>query len=174
MNQIFRQMQYDLHEWCKAQQQDIVIPDVNLFGWPSDIITVGRAGLIREYEIVTNQKDFDFEIGRATNWMRERRDQKRLKHKMMRARDRPIPSRFYYVVPASLQVDATRLPEYAGLIYNFSSDRGVRTFEKIKNAPYLHQRVKVSESQLMHLTARLCDQLWARMSGAADSLPPLA
>lgn len=139
-----------LHIHCFQQQY--CIPNIYLYTWESDFISVTKAGYVHEYEIKTSRSDFkaDFKFKTMKHeGLREgcRKPQQWEKYYLDREpEDIPEfikskttldgnihvrrPNYFWYVCPKGIISD---VPAYAGLIY-FDG-----YFREIKKAPLLHK-----------------------------------
>ena len=137
------------------------IPNVYLYSWESDMISVTKAGYVYESEIKTSVSDFkkDFE--------------KLIKHYIFVTNEQfmGFPNYFYYVCPEGL-LKLEDIPEYAGLkeAYEYMgkfSKRGceynklVRTTKLIRKAPLLHKN-KITEAQKLKLLESMYYRYWGK------------
>lgn len=105
-----------------------ISPNVDLFGWESDLLCTDSQNLCYEFEIKTSRSDF-------------RADMRKKKHRVLSGKkEGRKPNFFFYVVPEG-EFDGVVIPEHAGLYsYNsyYCSGRGfVTEFKLIKKAPKL-------------------------------------
>lgn len=123
----------------------LIVPNVTILGWESDLVSVTKADFIYEYEIKCSRADF-------------RRDAHKFRHGLMRG-DLPNwkargPSYFYYVVPRDL-IQPADVPDHAGLIYSHPR------MQIVKKAPRLHA-LKITENQRRWLEKGLTMRYWKK------------
>lgn len=137
-----RFLQNALFRDLDGRRHHLIAPNVNLFGWESDLLSVTKTSLICEYEIKCSRSDFQADF------------QKVAKHSMLRLRAEPefMPAYFYYAVPRDL-IDKSEVPEYAGLIYVYP------VLQYIKRAPRLHA-AKISERHITYIHRGLMVRFW--------------
>lgn len=150
-----RDIQIALYYWVLRKGQQFIVPNINLFSWESDLISVTNAGFVYEYEIKLTRADFkkDFE--------------KKSKHKVLQRILRPArgsPNYFSYVCPEGL-LSIEEVPAYAGLIeirpYNrWHSHYWVKRV--VKKAPRLHKE-KLPVERLIAISSRLLWRMWHYM-----------
>jgi hypothetical protein len=122
--------------------------------WQCDVFEVTAGGYFREYEIKLTRPDFFADrLKRQGQWRRFPPDRPFdpaavvTKHSLLSARSSDGPTRFWYVVPSGL-IQATELPEWAGLI-ELTLWHGRWRKRVIVDAPQLH-RQKLAESVVAH------------------------
>lgn len=122
-----------------------IVPNVTLFGWESDMVSVTKANYIVEYEIKCSRADFQ-------------RDKKKYRHRHLSEGNekswRKMPAYFYYVAPRGL-LKLDDIPAYAGLI---SLERFCMV-EIERKAPRLHMQV-MTEQQRQWLERGLTVRYW--------------
>lgn len=121
----------------------MVVPNVQMFGWESDLVSMTTAAYLCEYEIKISRADF-------------RVDAKKIRHRILdgsliNERKRG-PAFFYYVVPRDL-IAPQDVPSYAGLIYSHPM------MQIVKPAPKLH-RDKATEYQQQWLFRSMNARYW--------------
>lgn len=137
-----RSLQNALYRDLSSRQHRLIAPNVDLFGWECDLVSVTKTNLICEYEIKCSRSDFRADFDKVA------------KHSQLRLRASPgcMPSYFYYAVPRDL-IDKGEVPEYAGLIYVYP------VLQYIKRAPRLHKQ-PVSERQVNYIYRGLMYRFW--------------
>jgi hypothetical protein len=128
-----RSIQDALYLFCSRKRHRFMVPNVQMFGWESDLISVTKDDFVYEYEIKISRKDF-------------RQDLLKDRHQRLASlQHAPVPgwwhdsnrkgaNYLYYAAPAGiLAVDD--IPVHAGLI--LISDSGVADIRG--RAPKLHK-----------------------------------
>lgn len=142
-------------------------PNVCLYSWESDFVSIARSGYVHECEIKISRSDYknDFinkkgkhqalATGRADivhSWYIKRKGER-----VVTFEDKEMlrPNYFWFVCPEGI-INADEVPEYAGLIY---AGMG---FSKhiIKKAPKLH-REKTTDSQREHIIRSFQFKYWS-------------
>lgn len=128
-------IQLSLYHYCYARGHEYMTPNVYLYDWESDFLSLTKKGSVFEFEIKTSRADFMADAGktvkhqglesgardltdRERNWVADSWIGKRIREKMD-ASGRIVvkrPNFFVYVVPENL-VAAEEVPKYAGLLY---------------------------------------------------------
>lgn len=157
-NKSERSLQISLYYFLRlddrARGYELIVPNLYLYHWESDMIAILRSGFVCEFEVKASVPDF-------------RADFKKEKHRVLRGgavqRDLSgsftvgqvlrdslvIPGYFYYVAPAGL-IDPGDLPRYAGLItVDGSGDCGY-----VVRGPKLTRR-KVTDDQYRRIARSL-------------------
>lgn len=121
--------------------------------WECDVLELRKSGFWAEYEIKLSRPDFRadrYKAIRRFNYKTMEYDHFR-KHDLIASRSEKAPNLFFYVCPSGL-LEASEVPEWAGLIYaSFRYYRNeVVRLEQIKPAPRLH-RVKFDEKERNHM-----------------------
>ena len=142
------------------------VPNVYLYRWESDFISVTKSGYVHEFEIKCSKSDFKNDAKHKAErhgilqnghrnpakWERYYIDNGSNMYKL--TKDGNIicnrPNYFWFICPDGL---ITEVPEYAGLMYathlNFI----------IKKAPKLHGN-KISQGQLIKLVSSMYHRYW--------------
>lgn len=145
------EIQNALWRECEAKRHRLVVPNVHVLGWESDLLSVTKNDLICEYEIKCSRSDF-------------RADRYKIRHRIMDsgviAELERGAAYFYYVTPRDL-VRASEVPWYAGLIYSHP------VMQTVKKPPRLHTR-KISEHQRRWLERSLTMRYWMRRLRSLD------
>ena len=121
---------------CKGRVY-LMMPNVYLYNWESDILYINDNRYVTEYEIKVSLSDF-------------RNDSKKeAKHKAL-YETHSGPKQFYYVCPNRL-IPLCEVPEYAGLMYVHKSKYiwNYKT-ETVKKAPILKTK-KLTDKQIEHI-----------------------
>jgi hypothetical protein len=146
-----RSMQDALYIECSRVRHRLIVPNVQVFGWESDLVSVTANDFIVEYEIKISRKDF-------------KKDVEKYRHQVLRRlRHAPIPgwlpdgrrlgaAYLYYVVTPDI-VKLEEVPEHAGLMVV----NGM--VETIKKAPKLHT-TKITSGQRQWLERSLTARFW--------------
>lgn len=125
------------------RRHTLIVPNVTMFGWESDLVSITAAGYLCEYEIKISRADF-------------RADAKKDRHHLLTnfeiSKRKRGPSFFYYVVPRDL-IAAVDVPSYAGLIYSHP------LLQIIKPAPRLH-RDKATDYEQQWLFRSMTCRYW--------------
>lgn len=144
-------IQRALCRMASERSRQYIVPNVYLYRWESDLITVTRAGRVDEYEAKVSRSDFG-----ADQYKRER-------HEALQVGARSVPgigmvlssrpNSFWYAVPDGLIAPA-EVPAHAGLLYvGLEPDRrGWYRVRRVpaKVAPVLH-RQSISRLQIQRL-----------------------
>jgi hypothetical protein len=112
--------------------------------WENDVFRITRDGYWIEYEIKTSLSDFKADAAKTKVWRGETVN----KHQLLASGDLRGPSRFFFVVPAVLDVDC---PAWAGLIRVSKLSRGLSK-NICKPATKLHSAKAGPEA--LHLAMR--------------------
>ena len=118
---------------------DVVLPNFYFGYHECDVFKVNQSDYVFEYEIKISRSDFfaDFKKGGEDN-----------KHKKLLCGDGLYcPNRFFFVVPKGL-VDASEVPDYAGLIFYEN-----RHLTHIKSGKLLHKNKFNNYRSLAHTLA---------------------
>jgi hypothetical protein len=106
----------------------ILVPNVFLYEWESDMIGVSVEDMIVEFEIKCSRFDYLAEAKK----LKKRQAFERL------AEPEKLPNMFYYVFADDMDIDE-EIPEYAGLIVIEKRSNNLQRYTKIvKRAPALH------------------------------------
>lgn len=150
--------------------------------WECDVFELTAAGYFTEYEIKLTRADFKADSKKIekswTGPWDNRIEVIRKKHDLLAAGDPTGPSRFWYVAPEGILVDAD-IPAWAGLItchvYSEKNRFGVQT-TIVKEAPRLH-KVKLEAKRLEHLRSifyyRFLNRFLHGKDGAEEIEPPI-
>ena len=104
----------------------VLVPNVYLYSWESDLLGISRSNYVTEYEIKTSKQDY------KNDFTKERKHQyfRKLYNVSL------LPNRLYYVCPYGV---IEEVPEYAGLIYICKQKNRIGYYLKtVKKAPLLH------------------------------------
>jgi hypothetical protein len=148
-----RSMQTALYFSRLLGRHSLIVPNVTVLGWESDLVSVTAAGFLCEYEIKISRSDF-------------KKDLEKSRHQVLtRFLHAPIPgwlpdgrrlgaNYLSYVVPAGL-VSVDEVPRYAGLITVASTE----LTEVVRKAPRLHA-TKLTDYQRAWLERSLTHRFW--------------
>lgn len=145
------------------------VPNIYLYSWESDFISVTRSGYVHEFEIKCSKADYHndyknkperhtiLENGyrELNHWEKKSLDNNfSLFNREKLTADNKIlenrPNYFWYVCPEGIIAD---VPDYAGLMY-------VKNLNPvIKKAPKLHP-VKISDHQKIRLLTSMYHRYW--------------
>lgn len=97
-----------LFRWCDRKRHRHIVPNVTIFGWESDLVSVTKAGLICEFEIKCSRADF-------------MQDRKKVRHQYLSTLDpknmeTTFPSYFYYALRQEVSFSDEEIPEHAGML----------------------------------------------------------
>jgi len=189
-----RRIQEQLYRYLLRKSHHEMAPNISLYEWESDMVSLTKAGYVHEYEIKISRSDFKADAQKYTKHIvleqgsRSLRDQelKLQKHDLLcntnwmsksklTADNRMAMSRpnyFWYVCPTGMLKD-TEVPAYAGLIHMGNSDWYAATV--IKQAPKLH-REPITSAQTMSILMTLQYRYWRlrmnRPDGDVSLIPP--
>ena len=145
------EIQNALWRECESKRHRLIVGNVHVLGWESDLVSVTKNDLICEYEIKCSRSDF-------------KADQRKIRHRLMDsgviAELERGAAYFYYVTPRDL-VRASEVPWYAGLIYSHP------LMQVVKKAPKLHS-LKMNERQRCWLERSLTRRYWMRRIRSLD------
>jgi hypothetical protein len=145
---------------CATKRHELIVPNSQLFGWESDLVSVTKSGVIFEFEIKISRSDFlaDLKKQRAKHLV----EGTRTAFWTDRVINVPRPNFFFYVCPPDL-IKAIEVPDYAGLIY---ADRPAKSFAlwnglttTVKPAKRLHKE-KANDSQYKQLYRATTFRFW--------------
>jgi len=136
-----RHIQNILFESLLEKTNKLIVPNVKLYWWESDLISVSSSDLVTEWEVKISRNDFlqDFKKKKHSYFVKNRIDK--------------IPSYFYYAVDSHI-LKLKELPEYAGLVY-IKLDK----VKIIKRAPRLHT-IKIDTRRREYLERGLMYRFW--------------
>ncbi len=132
----------------------ILVSNIYLFHWESDLIYVSKNGYITEYEIKISKSDFKADKNKT------------YKHQKLGSCSTFKPKYFWYVCPPNV-IDIQNIPDYAGLIYcnslryhevTYSSLRD--NIKIIKKAPKLKSD-KITDQKLIDILKKGNTKYWA-------------
>ena len=124
----------------------IVVPNIYLFNWESDLIYLSGANYVTEWEIKISRADYKADFN------------KKFKHKVLSGKinySRPVE--FYYACPVNM-IDISEVPDYAGLYY-IRDFQGKHVAEEIKKAPRF--KYKISDKQVNTIMAKGLRRYWS-------------
>jgi hypothetical protein len=136
-----RYLQNILFENLVEKTNKLIVPNVKLYWWESDLISVSNSDLVTEIEIKSSRQDFlqDFKKKKHSYFIKNRIDK--------------IPSYFYYAVDSHI-LKLKELPRYAGLIYVKSNKIKI-----IKRASRLHN-LRIDKRRREYLERGLMFRYW--------------
>lgn len=148
---------------ARERRHACVIPNVRVYVWESDALSITHAGWVNEYEIKITKSDFKADKnklrkhdilrdGEAYNRHQYRLPPNILKDKPKKRQDRP--NYFWYVCPEDI-IETYDLPDYAGLM-TVSEHGGLSC---LRVAPILH-RDKVTFKQKNHIIRSFSTKYW--------------
>jgi hypothetical protein len=121
-------------------------PNVYLFNWESDLLSICKKNMATEYEVKISRADFKADVKKID------------KHKVLSeayngspTRER-LPNFFYYAAPKGI-LNLEDIPEYAGWV-----EIGIKSII-MKEAPRLH-RQGISEEDKITLLKKVYDKVW--------------
>lgn len=159
-----RSIQNALYFFCDRKRHRFMVPNVQMFGWESDFVSVTRDGYVYEYEVKISRSDFRLDL------QKERHLHLTGLHAGEPAGLWPTSKRrganyLYYAAPADL-LNVDEIPAHAGLIT-------IRTDAKfmliVKPAPKLHKD-KLSDHHRQWLERSLTCRFWQARLKAADGI----
>ena len=189
-----RRIQEQLYRYLMVKQHHQMSPNVYLFDWEADLLSLTKAGYIHEYEIKISRSDFmadskkvdkhqalkngwrdlvEYETFRLEQYRQHPRVYKpeflknltpEDKHRMSR------PNYFWYVCPTDL-IRAEDVPEHAGLMY--VNNRDWHAASVVKPAPKLHKE-PATAAQVTTLLVSLEWRYWRLRLKEPDIIAPIA
>lgn len=141
-----RIQQYLTNEFVHNRKHKISVPNVYLYKWESDLLTINKDDYITEYEIKLSRWDY----------LRDSDKTQKFKSFNLLQNLSELPNYFYYVCPDKM-IKPEDIPEYAGLIY---IQKYNTWFSKIiKKAPILHnEEFERWEDIVIKLSNKLLNQ----------------
>ncbi len=129
------------YNYLSGKKHKVACPNVYLFNWESDLISLSSVEMIYEFEVKLTvadfQKDFEKEkhlhlSGTGTTVVMDGTERHYL--------DGNVPSKFYYVMPYEM-VNPEEVPEYAGILYYDYHDKSDKHIVDLhREAQELHRR----------------------------------
>jgi len=138
------EIQNDFYHWAFKRYQ-IIVPNIYLYPWESDVITVTKANFVNEFEIKLSTADYkkDFE--------------KIERHTILESKSESRPNYFWFICMPDV---TNEVPEYAGLIHYLPDQPNWhRRFTEIKRPPRLHSD-KITLDQMRHITESFRWKYW--------------
>lgn len=174
--------EYEIQDWLywftRHSSHESQVPNIYLYAWESDFISVTRAGLVHEFEIKISRADFKNDF---------KKDDKHLSlhsgccplswheyppalrntalcepDKLERKETKPTkrPNYFWYVCPPGI-IPLDDVPKYAGLIYTDAYYQ----VEPLRAAPRLHKE-HITEGQRERINRSFGFKYWALRNNA--------
>lgn len=137
-----------LYRWCDHKRHRHIVPNVTVFGWESDLVSVTKAGLICEYEIKCSRSDF-------------LQDKKKYRHRhfteglQAKYPGHHVPAYFFYALTRDVKYEEPEIPEYAGLLIIHSA----ALVTLAKPAPRLHKR-GMTDPERQWLERSIINRYW--------------
>lgn len=152
------ELQDEVFIYASLKGHRYIVPNVAIFGWETDMISLNKSNLLTEFEIKCSRSDFkaDLKKFRHRHLSDPNRTRVTLQH---------LPSYFFYVTPRGL-LKPKEIPEYAGLI----------TLQRFcmarieKRAPRLHKEV-ITEYQRQWLERSITHRYWRLRMKDRETLP---
>jgi hypothetical protein len=148
-----RDIQEYVRRYASAHHHPCIIPNIFMYKWECDMLSVTRSGYTHEFEIKTSYADFKNDFDKTykhqvlKNGYVEVHNYNNTIDKIKKRR----PNYFWYVCPSDI-IPISELPEYAGLRYIVNlEDTDTRYSKLIKKPPLLHHD-KINNEELMHIT----------------------
>jgi hypothetical protein len=117
---------------CLPLAGKLIIPNVSFYYGEADVLQISKAGYVTEFEVKISRSDFFADRKKVS------------KHNQYRTvfnKDLPatqgLPNYFVYVVPERLNLQASDVPEYAGL-YSVG-DNTYGYLHTVKTPPRIHK-----------------------------------
>jgi len=164
------EIQNILYRWF-IKKTSMIIPNIYLYTWESDLLAVTRSNFVHEFEIKRSTPDFNSDFNktlkhevleygkRKSKYHSEESWFQKTNPGYVCANDGFIheqhPNYFWYVCEQNL-VNILDVPKYAGLIYVNKNSQYVN---KIKNAPRLHNN-KLSDFNINKIAISLQYRYW--------------
>lgn len=177
MNELEIQLKLFWDLWQRSHK--IVVPNIFLFNWESDMISITPRGYIYEYEIKCSKPDFKADFKKQKHQLLSGGGmqydlQGRVNVTNIVRKSIMIPSRFFYVFPPGL-IDYADVPQYAGIItINRYNIEWVRSGPKISQNKATESQYKVIAQSISFRYLRLLqtlkkdDRYTELFPGAAD------
>ena len=152
-------MQDALYLFCDRKRHRFMVPNIQVFGWESDLVSVTRDDYVYEYEIKISRKNFLLDL------TKDRHRHLSTSHVGEYAGPWPSQSQrganyLYYAVPENL-LSLSDVPAHSGLIAVTTSGLA----KVIKPAPKLH-KTKLTEHCRQWLERSLTHRYWTSRSKA--------
>jgi hypothetical protein len=133
--------------WYRIQNSPIMLPNIYLFEWESDMLCLTHSRHVYEYEIKLTHSDF-------------LADAKKIDKHTFLEKSRYGPKRFYYVCPTDI-ISVNEVPKYSGLIYvNPSTYEWQTNTVKIIKPAYNRKVPKLTNKQIYLLLQKFNNKFW--------------
>jgi len=155
-----------LYRYARQRNHLNYCPNIYLYNWESDFLTVVKSGFVNEYEIKISKADFKNDTKKTEkhetlkyggytirgNWDYSYYEKKGMLDENKRRKCKR-PNYFWYVCPENL-IEDYEIPSYAGLIFIKNEICKIE-----KKAPRLH-REKITEYQTKKIMVSLGFKYW--------------
>lgn len=150
--------------WNLNRKHNLLCPNIFLYNWESDFVSITKAGYANEYEIKVSKSDFKVDrinkvekfqilengfLETKTDWEKKKFGDKRVYQR---------PSMFWYVCPENL-IDISEIPEYTGLIHVKESGSYYRRLITVKKPKKLGKE-KISEELQKKILISIYYRYW--------------
>ena len=135
-----KQIQVAAFDWLYRKGYKLIVPNIYLWKWDSDILAINKNNFLYEFEIKISRSDFKADFKKIE------------KHENLK--NGIGPSRFYYITTFAL--NNNDVPKYAGLIY-YNKD-----FKVIKRAPKIN-RYFVNKKQINKMHSSIYYRFWEKI-----------
>jgi hypothetical protein len=144
-----------LRRWVHSQyKHHIIVPNVYLYSWESDLISVTKKDIVHEYEIKVVHSDFVNDAKKAQRHAVLKTGSSTESRIAVHRR----PNYFWYVMPENC-VKIEEIPMHAGFIgITFYGTEGM-AFRVIKKAPQLHKEHITAEG-IRRMLVSMCYKYW--------------
>ena len=144
-----------VYRWANRKGHQSIIPNIYVYSWESDMISITKAGYLHEYEIKITKSDFKADM------------KKQKKHQILeKGLTANRPNYFWYVCPDCI-IKYEDIPAYAGVIY--IGENYIR-WNKRRKAPLLHKE-KVREYILQKMINSFTAKYWLLRLEQQQRLP---
>lgn len=151
------QAQNELAAFTRARNHEWTIPNVHLYSWESDLLSVTRAGLIHDFEIKVTRADFRRELKQYETG-NDYVNCKRRRHVAMTNGASKCPNYFWFAYPAGM-IGVEDVPDFAGAIEVSDSPKKILYPIVRREAPRLHGN-KLTDRQRDYIVRGLAYRYW--------------
>lgn len=148
-----------VYNWLSGKKHKVVCPNVKLFNWESDVISLSSVEMIYEFEVKLSKEDFkrDFDKPKHLHFSGEG-ETFEVDGETRHYVDRNIPSKFYFVFPEGM-VPPEDVPDYAGILhYDYHPMTDMHVLQEIRPAKEFH-RDRAKPEHYVHLAKSLAHKL---------------
>ncbi len=166
-----QEMQDAVYVWARQKSHEVIVPNVFIYRWESDLLSVTRSGYVHEYEMKRSRSDFKAEKNKTWRlYDMSGEANKELVRIKARYPDwaasftrHATPTYFWYVCPPDL-IQISDLRDHEGLIYVHDMERIYGAVTVVREARRRHKN-KLTDTDRSRLTRALFNRYWRLRTG---------